>query len=180
MSLARNLTPPTQDAPVSQPEQRQKANTPAVYNIAGRSVQQPRGLSGTLAAILSRGLRVSLAVRNSCATFSISGKAVATSCAVGLGLLAGFVAYAYRRPASPLASGALLLNQNVKQNVPFGPVTITPSAAPNAGSAAPSTASPAPRPAIPKPSAARRAAKLRWRPRQDASTANLNQQSDIQ
>jgi len=51
--------------------------------------------------------------------------------ALGASLLAllGFVAYANRRPASPLSPADLIMNESMKQEVPFGPVTLTPPAA---------------------------------------------------
>jgi len=54
---------------------------------------------------------------------------IATAFGAGLLLLLGFVAYSNRRPASPLLPGALMMNTSVKQEVPFGPVTLTPAAA---------------------------------------------------
>jgi len=53
----------------------------------------------------------------------ISRAAVASACGLSLLVLLGFVAYANRRPAAPLGSGAL---GDVKQDVPFGTATITP------------------------------------------------------
>jgi hypothetical protein len=51
--------------------------------------------------------------------------------ALGASLIAmlGFVAYANRRPASPLSPAALIMNESMKQEVPFGAVTLTPPAA---------------------------------------------------
>ncbi|MGC2324050.1 MAG: hypothetical protein WA463_15570 [Terriglobales bacterium] len=58
------------------------------------------------------------------APIAISRAAVATACGLSLLLIMGFVAYANRRPASPFLPGVLT---NVKQDVPFGAATITPS-----------------------------------------------------
>jgi len=83
-------------------------------------------------------------------------------------LLLGFVAYANRRPASPLSPGALMLGTSVKQEVPFGPVTITPPA-------------PSPVAAIPKPSPARPSARVPRRgPQPTAATARLNHDSETE
>ena len=122
------------------------------------------------------------AVRRWRAPVSISGKALVIASAAGLLLLLGFVAYANRRPASPLAPGALLMNGSVKQSVPFGPATITPSAAtPKPSPVPPANAAPAARPKTPKPSAARRSADLHRRPsRDDSSTAKLKQDPDAE
>jgi len=161
MSSARNIPPPTPDAPNSEP---QKVNA-RVYDIAeGRPSIWGRALLAT------RGWR---------APIWIPRNLLVAAAAVVFLLLLVFGAYAFRRPASPLAPGALLVNQNAKQNVPFDSAAITPLAtAPSL--VTPPTTAPAARPATPKPSAARRAAKLRWRPRQDNSSTALNQQSDEQ
>lgn len=191
MPLARISTRTPQPEAPSQPAQPQKAKIPLVYDIAGRPVeftgeasgrrQKLNSLGRTLAAMLSRGLQAALAVRRWHALASISPKALATASAAGFLLLLGFVAYANRRPASPLSPGALLLNGSVKQDVPFGPVTITPSATVKSAPGAATTTSPAARPAIPKPSAARRSADLHRRPsRYDSSTAKLQQQSETE
>ena len=62
-------------------------------------------------------------------TSTLLGRAAATALGVSLVALLGFVAYTNRRPASPLSPGALMMNGSIKQDVPFGPVTITPPAA---------------------------------------------------
>ena len=58
-----------------------------------------------------------------------AGKAVAIGCAAGILVVLGLVANANRRPASPLSPGALIRNTSLQQDVPLGPVTITPPAA---------------------------------------------------
>jgi len=62
-------------------------------------------------------------------TSTLLGRAAAATLGVSLVALLGFVAYTNRRPASPLSPGALMMNGSIKQDVPFGPVTITPPAA---------------------------------------------------
>ena len=161
MSSARNITPPTPDDPISE---LQKVNA-RVFDIAeGR-------LSGWRRALI--------AARRWRAPIWMPRNLLVAAAAVVFLLLLGFGVYAFRRPASPLAPGALLLNQNVKQNVPFDSAAITPST-PAPSLVTPPTTTPAARPAIPKPSAAKRAAKLRWHPRQDTSSTALNQQPDNQ
>jgi len=80
---------------------------------------------------------------------------VATAFGAGLLLLLGYIAYANRRPASPLPPGALMMNGSIKQDVPFGPVTITPpaAAAPKPSPAVKGRGQPAVRPARVKPGA---------------------------
>jgi len=56
-------------------------------------------------------------------------RALASATGASLLLALGFVAYANRRPASPLSPAALIMNESMKQDVPFGPVTLTPPAA---------------------------------------------------
>jgi len=191
MPLARNIARTTQDTAASEPAQPQIVKAPVACDIAGRPVRFAAEGSGrrqesgnsrrTLSAIFSRGRQVLLVARHWRAPVSISRKTFASACALGFVLLIGFVVYVYRRPASPLPPGALLMNQTAKQDVPFGPVTITSSATVKSGPGTAATTSPTPRPAIPKPSAARRNTNLRWHPRRDdSSTANLNQQSDTQ
>ncbi len=185
MSLPRMITPTPQDTAASGPAQPQKAK---IYDIAGRPVEFPGEESGhrqklnrvgrALAAMSSRGLHAVLAARRWCAPVSLSGKALAIASAAGFLLLLGFVAYANRRPASPLAPGTLMMNGSAK-NAPFGPATITPSAAtPKPSPVPPANTAPAVRPAIPKPSAARRSADLHRRPLQDDSSTALKQQSE--
>jgi len=192
MPLARITTRTPQDAAASEPAQPQKAKMPVVYDIAGRPVefageesvrrQKLNRVGGALAAMLSRGLQAVLDVRRWRAPVSVSGKALATTFAVGLLLPLGFVAYANRRPASPLPPGALMRNGSMKQGVPFGPATITPPpATPKPSPVPPANPAPAVRPATPKPSAARRSADLHRRPSRDnSSTAKLTQQSDME
>jgi hypothetical protein len=101
-------------------------------------------------------------------------RALATAVGAGLLLLLAFVAYANRRPASPLSPAALMRDGQVKQDLPFGPATITP--APAAGVPKPSAsmaakASSAVRPATRKPSAGRRGAQQLRRPSRDDSPA---------
>ena len=189
MPLARIITRTPQDAAASESAQPQKGK---IYDIAGRPVEFPGEEPGrrqklepvgrALAAMLGRGLHAVLAVRRWRAPVSISGKALVIASAAGLLLLLGFVAYANRRPASPLAPGALLMNGSVKQAVPFDPATITPSAAtPKPSPVPPANAAPAARPKTPKPSAARRSADLHRRPsRDDSSTAKLKQDPDAE
>jgi hypothetical protein len=189
MPLARTTTPTPQDAAASEPAQPQKAR---IYDIAGWLSESPGEESGrqqklnrvgrALAAMLTRGLHAVLAVRRWRAPVTLSGKALAIASAVGLLLLLGFVAYANRRPASPLAPGASLMNGSVTQAAPFDPATITPSAAtPKPSPDTPVNTAPAVRPATPKPSAARRSADLHRRPsRDDSSAAKLKQQSDVE
>ena len=99
-------------------------------------------------------------------------RAVVTAFGASLMLLLGFVAYVNRRPASPLSPGALMLNTSVKQEVPFGPVTIMPAAA---------APKPSPVAAIPKPSPARPSARVPRRgPQPIASTAKLPHDSDTE
>jgi len=161
MSSARNITPPTPDAPISEP---QKVNA-RVYDIAeGR---------------LSSWRRALLAAQQWRAPVWMPRNLLVAAAAVVFLLLLGFGVYAFRRPASPLAPGALLLNQNAKQTVPFDSTAITqPAPAPSL--VTPPATTPVARPTTPKPSAAKRAAKLRWHPRQDTSSTALNQQSDNQ
>jgi len=189
MSLPRMVPPTPQDTAVSEPAQPQKGK---IYDIAGRPVEFPGEEPGrrqklepvgrALAAMLGRGLHAVLAVRRWRAPVSLSGRTLAIASAAGLLLLLGFVAYANRRPASPLAPGALLMNGSVKQAVPFDPATITPSAAtPKPSPVPPANAAPAARPKTPKPSAARRSADLHRRPsRDDSSTAKLKQDPDAE
>jgi len=97
---------------------------------------------------------------------------VATAFGAGLLLLLGFVAYSNRRPASPLSPGALMMSTSVKQEVPFGPVTITPPAA------APKPSSVA---AVPKSSLVRPTARVpRRKPLHPASAARLKRDSDTE
>src|SRR5208337_1277416 len=159
MSLPRMITPTPQDTAASEPAQPQQAK---IYDIAGRPVECAGAESGhqqklnrvgrTLAAaMLSRGLHAVLAVRRWRAPVLLSGKALAIASAAGFLLLLGFVAYANRRPASPLAPGASLMNGSVKQAVPFDPATTTPSAATrNPSLVPPANTAPAVRPTTPK------------------------------
>ncbi len=190
MSLPRMITPTPQDTAASEPVQPQQARIAVVYEIDRRPLEFPGIESGrrqelnrvgrALAAMLDRGLHAALAVRRWRAPASPSGKALAIASAAGLLLLLGFVAYANRRPASPLAPGASLMNRSVKQAAPSGPAAITPSAArPNPSLVPPANTAPAVRPTTPKPSAARRSADLHRRPPpDDSSTAKLKQQSE--
>jgi len=190
MPLARNIARTTEDTAASEPAQPQIVRAPVAYDTAGRPVrfvaedsgrqQQPSNSRRMLSAIFSRGRQALLAALRWRAPVSISRKTFASACAVGFVLLIGFVAYVYRRPASPLPPGALLMNRTAKQDVPFGPVSITSPATVKSGPGTAATTSPAPRPAIPKPSAARRNTNLRWHPRQDTSSTAMNQQSDNQ
>lgn len=115
--------------------------------------------------------RTASAARRPRPAIAISRTAVATACGLSLLLLLGFVAYANRRPASPLSPGALI--REVKQDVPFGAATITPPAAtskPVVGTPA-SKRSPALRRATqPRPATQAGARQLR-RPSQDVSLA---------
>ena len=88
-------------------------------------------------------------------TSTLLGRAAATALGVSLVALLGFVAYANRRPASPLSPGALMMNGSIKQDVPFGPVTITPpaAAAPKPSPVVKGRGQPAVRPAGVKPGA---------------------------
>jgi len=56
-------------------------------------------------------------------------RALASATGASLLLALGFVAYANRRPASPLSPADLIMDGSMKQEVPFGPVTLTPPAA---------------------------------------------------
>jgi hypothetical protein len=106
-------------------------------------------------------------VRRPRAPIRISRKAVVTALGASLLVLLGFIAFANRRPASPLSPGALMRNQSVKQDTPFGAATITPApaTAPKPSAAvAPAKTSPAARSATAKPRATRRSAR-RLRPR---------------
>jgi len=101
-------------------------------------------------------------------------RAAATALGAGLLLVLGFVAYANRRPASPLSPGALMMNGSINQEVPFGPVTIMPPTAVSKGSslaAVPAKTSPVMRPAT-------RAS--RGKPRPTAATARLKQDSETE
>jgi len=191
MSLPRMITPTPQDTAASEPAQPQKAKIAVVYDIARRPLEFPGTESGRrqklnrvgrgLAAMLDRGLQGVLDVRRWRAPVSISGKALAIASAAGFLLLLGFVAYANRRLASPLAPGALMMNGSVKRAVPFDPATTTPSAAtPKPSLVPPAKTAPAVRPTTPKPSAARRSADLHRPSRDDSSTAKLKQQSDTE
>jgi hypothetical protein len=191
MPLAR-IIPRTQDTAASEPAQPQQAKIAVVYDIARRPLEFPGAESGhrqklnrvgsALAAMLNRGLHAALAVRRWRAPVLPSGKALAIASAAGFLLLLGFVAYVNRRPASPLAPGASLMNGSVKQAAPSGPATIAPPAAtPNPSLVPPANTVPAVRPATPKPSAARRSADLHRRPsRKDSSTAKLKQDPDVE
>ena len=122
------------------------------------------------------------------APIAISRAAVATACGLSLLLIMGFVAYANRRPASPFLPGVLM---NVKQDVPFGAATITPS--PVVSQRNPAGRRPAAmRPANRKPSAAqpgvRRSSRdnsqdevvvRRLQPQPQPSTAKLKRHSDL-
>ncbi len=113
-------------------------------------------------------------MRRRSAPLAIPRKAVAIALGASLALLLGFAAYANRRPASPLAPGALMKNELVRQDVPFGAATITPTPAavvPKPSASVPAKASPAVRPATRKPSAGRRSAQLLRRPSHDDSPA---------
>jgi hypothetical protein len=105
-------------------------------------------------------------------TSRLLGRAAATTLAVSLVALVGFVAYDNRRPASPLSPGALMMNGSIKQEVPFGPVTITPPAAavPKPSPVVKGRVQPAVRPAYKKFAASRQQA--------SASTAEPQQHSD--
>lgn len=189
MPLAR-IIPRTQDTAASEPAQPQRAKIAVVYDIARRPLEFPGAESAhrqklnrvgrALAAMLSRGPQAVLAVRRWRAPVLLSGKALAIASAAGFLLLLGFVAYANRRPASRLSPGTLMMNGSVKQAVPFGPATITPSASTlKPSSVTPANTAPAVRPATPKPSAGRRSADLHRRPPpDDSSTAKLKQQSE--
>jgi hypothetical protein len=191
MSLPRIIPRTPQDAVASEPAQPQKGKIPIVYDIAGRPVefageesgdqQKVNRVGGALAAMFSRGLQAVHAVRRWRAPVWVSRKVVVTASAAGFLLLLGFVAYANRRPASPFPPGALLKNESVKQDVPFGTATVVPSAArPQPSPVTATTALPAVRPRTPKPSAGRRGANLHRRPsRDDSSTARLKPQSEI-
>jgi len=101
-------------------------------------------------------------------------RAAATALGASLVALVGFVAYANRRPASPLSPGALMLSASVKQEVPFGPVTITPPAtAPNPSPVAAvlTKTSPVVRPT---------ARMTRRKPLPNASTARLKHDSETE
>jgi hypothetical protein len=101
-------------------------------------------------------------------------RAVATAFGASLLLLLAFVAYANRRPASPLSPAVLMRDGQVKQNLPFGPATIMPAAAAVVPKPSASTAAKAPtvvRPATRKPSAGRRSAQPLRRPTRDDSPA---------
>ncbi len=101
-------------------------------------------------------------------------RAVATAFGASLMLLLGFIAYANRRPASPLSPGALMKNELVRQDVPFGAATITAApvaVVPKPRASVPVKASPALRPATRKPSAGRRSAQPLRRPSRDDSPA---------
>ena len=192
MPLARIITRTPQDTAASEPVQPQKAKIAVVYDISARPAecageeserrQKLNRVGRALATMLSRGLQAVLAVRGWRPPVSISGKTLAIASAAGFLLLLGFVAYANRRPASPLAPGASLMNGSVKQSLPFSPATITPSAATsNPSPVPPANTAPAVRPTTPKPSAARRSADLHRRPsRDDSSTAKLKEQSDTE
>jgi hypothetical protein len=123
MSLQPTLAPPPGVAPVvaaeAAPENQaalpapaeappEEAALPPVQLQAPRALPRPRLVK----------------VQRTRAPIAISRTAVASACGLGLLVIMGFVAYANRRPASPLPAGALT---NVKQDVPFGPATITPS-----------------------------------------------------
>jgi hypothetical protein len=100
-------------------------------------------------------------------------RVVATAFVASLLLLLAFVAYANRRPASPLAPGALMRDGWVKQGLPFGPATITPPPAAvvsKPSASVPAKASPVVQPATRKPSAGRRDPQAHRRsPRHDSS-----------
>jgi hypothetical protein len=107
------------------------------------------------------------------APITISRKAVATAFGASLLVLLGFVAFANRRPASPLSPGALMRNDSVKQAKPFGAATIAPpataakqSAAAAPAKTAPAKTSPAVRSTPQKPRSTRRSAR-RLRPRSE-------------
>ena len=70
--------------------------------------------------------RQSFRVHRPSAPIAISRNAVVTAFGASLLVLLGFVAFANRRPASPLSPGALMQNDSVKQDKPFGAATITP------------------------------------------------------
>ena len=126
------------------------------------AVAVPRG---KLAAARPNSARPFVARRR--ASNVILRRAAATALGAGLLLVLGFVAYANRRPASPLSPGALMMNTSINQEVPFGPVTIMPRAAVSKGSslaAVPAKTSPVMRPAT-------RAS--RGKPRPTAATARL-------
>ena len=140
------------------------------------------------------------------APIAISRKAVVTAFGASLLVLLGFVGFANRRPASPLSPGALMRNQSVKQDTPFGAATISPSPAtaprPNAATA-PAKSSPAVRSTTNKPRSTRRSTRrfrhrsegdpvaedevvvrhlqpARPTPQPTASNAKLKQYSDTQ
>jgi hypothetical protein len=97
-----------------------------------------------------------------------------TTAVLGASFMAfiGYIAYANRRPASPLSPGALMMNGSIKQEVPFGPVTITPPAAavPKPSPVVKGRVQPAVRPAYKKFGASRQ--------QTSASTAEPKQHSD--
>jgi len=86
-------------------------------------------------------------------------------------LLLGFVAYTNRRPASPLSPGALMQNDLVKQDLPFGAATITPQPA--------MTQKPSPG-TQGKPSPSRRSADQTPRAKPQPSTAKLKRPSEME
>jgi hypothetical protein len=108
------------------------------------------------------------------APIAISRKAVLTGLGASLLVLLGFVAFANRRPASPLSPGALMKNQSVKQDTPFGAATISPAPVTTAkprAAAAPAKTSPAVRSTTQKPRSTRRTARHLRRQSEDDSVA---------
>jgi hypothetical protein len=112
-------------------------------------------------------------VRHRRGPISISGKAVAAGLGASFVLLLGFIAYANRRPASPLTPWDLLHNHSIRQEVPFGAATI-PGAPVAARPAAPAVkrpttkASPAVRSSPRKPANQRTARRLRQSSQNDS------------
>jgi hypothetical protein len=120
-------------AAASEAARQQELEPAAVEEPAGQEQAEPvLAENPVLQHVPASGLKPArpFGLRQRSSSIVTSGKAVAIGCAAGILVVLGLVANANRRPASPLSPGALMLNTLVKQEVPFGPVTITPPAAP--------------------------------------------------
>ncbi len=83
---------------------------------------------------------------------AIPRKAIAAAAGIVLLFVLGIVAYANRRPASPLSLGALTRGASTQQQAPFGAATVTPPAP---------VAAPKPSPAVPPATAQKRTSPAR-------------------
>lgn len=160
------LVPPSESTPVVTEETAGDNLTVLAAPSAPRPKAEPAPVAEVVRQQVSRLQRPRpVQARRRRSPIAISRTAVATACGLSLLLIMGFVAYANRRPVSPFLPGALT---NVKQDVPFGAASVTPSAI----AAPPRRVAPGKRPAAAhaanrKPPAGQPAARQLRRPSQD-------------